>query len=157
MEVTVKKMNRFLMFKLPSAYLCGVKLKELDSFRAIVTVTHKWINKNPFQSMYFAVQSMAAELTTGAIVIKKIKESGNNISMLVTNHTGRFTKKAVGKILDAGGVFHRNASGALSLAYVADGRLLGYTEEHMNAWDCLAGQLLVAEAGGDDTGVAHSE
>jgi hypothetical protein len=98
MEVTVKKMNRFLMFKLPSAYLCGVKLKELDSSRAIVTVTHKWINKNPFQSMYFAVQSMAAELTTGAIVIKKIKESGNNISMLVTNHTGRFTKKAVGKI-----------------------------------------------------------
>jgi len=45
-------------------------------------------------------------------------------------------------------VIHRNASGALSLAYIADGRLLGYTEEHMNAWDCLAGQLLVAEAGG---------
>ena len=50
--------------------------------------------------------------------------------------------------MDAGGVFHRNASGALSLAYVADGRLLGYSEEHMNAWDCLAGQLVVAEAGG---------
>ena len=54
----------------------------------------------------------------------------------------------VSSILNAGGVFHRNASGALSLAYVADGRLLGYTEKHMNAWDCLAGQLLVAEAGG---------
>ncbi len=86
------------MFKLPSAYLCGVKLKELDSSKAVVTVTHKWINQNPFKSMYFAVQSMAAELSTGAIVIKKIKESGNNISMLVTNHSGRFTKKAVGKI-----------------------------------------------------------
>ena len=45
-------------------------------------------------------------------------------------------------------MFHRNASGALSLAYVAAGRLLGYIEEHMNAWDCLAGQLLVSEAGG---------
>ena len=45
-------------------------------------------------------------------------------------------------------MFHRNASGAFSLAYVAYGRLLGYTKEHMNAWDCLAGQLLVAEAGG---------
>ncbi|CAN0558171.1 unnamed protein product [Laminaria digitata] len=45
-------------------------------------------------------------------------------------------------------MFHRNASGALSLAYVAAGRLLGYLEEHMNAWDCLAGQLLIAEAGG---------
>lgn len=51
-------------------------------------------------------------------------------------------------ILDEGGVFHRNASGALSLAYVAAGRLIGYVEEHMNAWDCLAGQLLIAEAGG---------
>ena len=54
----------------------------------------------------------------------------------------------VTKILEEGGVFHRNASGALSLAYVSAGRLLGYAEEHMNAWDCLAGQLLVAEAGG---------
>ncbi len=51
-------------------------------------------------------------------------------------------------ILDAGGVFFRNASGALSIAYVAAGRLLGYAEEHMNAWDCLAAQLVVAEAGG---------
>jgi len=47
-----------------------------------------------------------------------------------------------------GGVFHRNASGALSLAYVASGKLIGYAEDHMNAWDCLAGQLLVHEAGG---------
>ena len=54
----------------------------------------------------------------------------------------------VSALLGTGSVFHRNASGALSLAYVAAGRLLGYSEEHMNAWDCLAGQLLVAEAGG---------
>ncbi|WP_299526181.1 DUF4442 domain-containing protein [uncultured Lutibacter sp.] len=98
MEVTVKNMNRYLMFKLPSAYICGVKLKELDKAKAVVCVKYKWINQNPFNSMYFAVQSMAAELTTGAIVIKKIKESGKNISMLVTNHKGAFSKKAVGLI-----------------------------------------------------------
>lgn len=98
MDVTVKKMNRFLMFKLPSAYLCGVKLKELDNSKAVVNVTYRWINQNPFKSMYFAVQSMAAELSTGAIVIKKINKSGAQISMLVTNHNGRFFKKAVGKI-----------------------------------------------------------
>ena len=51
-------------------------------------------------------------------------------------------------IIEHGALYHRNASGALSLAYVAAGRLLGYVEEHMNAWDCLAGQLMVAEAGG---------
>ncbi|PCH49089.1 MAG: thioesterase [Flavobacteriaceae bacterium] len=98
MEVTVKKMNKFLMFKLPAAYLCGVKLKELDTTKAVVKVKFRWINQNPFNSMYFAVQSMAAELTTGAIVIKKIKECGKNISMLVTNHSGAFSKKAVGLI-----------------------------------------------------------
>ena len=47
-----------------------------------------------------------------------------------------------------GGVFYRNASGAAMLAYVAAGRLIGYYEPHMNAWDCIAGLLMVEEAGG---------
>ncbi|WP_442580222.1 inositol monophosphatase family protein [Mesorhizobium sp. ASY16-5R] len=54
----------------------------------------------------------------------------------------------IDRLFDEGGIFYRNASGALMLAYVAAGRLLGYVEEHMNAWDCLAGMLLVEEAGG---------
>lgn len=51
-------------------------------------------------------------------------------------------------LCDEGGIFYRNASGGLMLSYVASGRLIGYIESHMNAWDCLAGQLLIAEAGG---------
>ena len=39
-------------------------------------------------------------------------------------------------------------SAALSLARVADGRLDGYAERHLYAWDVLAGLLLVEEAGG---------
>lgn len=54
----------------------------------------------------------------------------------------------ISDIVERGAMYHRNASGALSLAYVAAGRLVGYVEEHMNAWDCLAGQLMIAEAGG---------
>ncbi|WP_298835812.1 inositol monophosphatase family protein [uncultured Roseobacter sp.] len=56
--------------------------------------------------------------------------------------------RLVTALVGQGAMFYRNASGALSLAYVAAGRLLGYSEEHMNAWDCLAGQLIVSEAGG---------
>lgn len=51
-------------------------------------------------------------------------------------------------LMDEGAMFYRNASGALSLVHVAAGRLLGYAEKYMNAWDCLAGQLIVSEAGG---------
>lgn len=54
----------------------------------------------------------------------------------------------ISDLLNAGGVFFRNASGGLMLAYVASGRLIGYVEEHMNAWDCVAGLLLIEEAGG---------
>ncbi|MEZ5872033.1 MAG: inositol monophosphatase family protein [Nitratireductor sp.] len=56
--------------------------------------------------------------------------------------------KAIELIVGGGGVFFRNASGALMLAYVAAGRLLGYIEEHMNSWDCVAGLLMISEAGG---------
>src|SRR3546814_3240957 len=51
-------------------------------------------------------------------------------------------------LLRDGGMFMRNGSGALMLAYVAVGRLVGYFEPHINSWDCLAGLLLVREAGG---------
>ncbi|WP_312525194.1 inositol monophosphatase family protein [Paracoccus sp. (in: a-proteobacteria)] len=51
-------------------------------------------------------------------------------------------------LFEAGSNVRRGASGALGLAYVADGRSDGYAELHMNPWDCLAGLLLVREAGG---------
>lgn len=52
------------------------------------------------------------------------------------------------RLLHSKGMYHRNGSGALSLAYVAAGRLIGYFEPHMNSWDFAAGALLVREAGG---------
>lgn len=51
-------------------------------------------------------------------------------------------------LLDFGFNVRRAGSGALGLAYVADGRNEAYAERHMNAWDCMAGLLLVREAGG---------
>lgn len=51
-------------------------------------------------------------------------------------------------LLNANGLFRRSGSGALDLAYVAAGRLIGFVEPHMNAWDCIAALLLIEEAGG---------
>ncbi len=98
MELTPSKLNFFLFFKLPAAFWCGVRVKQIDPFQCVATVKHRWFNQNPFHSMYFAVQAMAAELTTGALVMYQIKKSGRNISMLVANNKGNFTKKAVGRI-----------------------------------------------------------
>ena len=98
MRITPGKLNSFLMFKLPSAYFCGVRVKEIKDNSCVTTVKYKWINQNPFNSMFWAVQGMAAELSTGALVMMKIKASDKRISMLVANNNGTFTKKAVGWI-----------------------------------------------------------
>jgi myo-inositol-1(or 4)-monophosphatase len=81
--------------------------------------------------------SAASDLTAGSV--------GTGFS---NRREPRHVARLIDLILAEGGVFYRNASGALMLAYVAAGRLLAYAEEHMNAWDCLAGLLLVEEAGG---------
>ncbi len=48
--------------------------------------------------MYWAVQGMAAELSTGAMVNAQIRGRGKDISMLVANNKANFSKKATGKI-----------------------------------------------------------
>ena len=98
MEFTPLKLNIFLFFKLPSAFWSGVRVKSISKEQCVVTVKHRWFNQNPFKSMYFAVQAMAAELTTGALVMMQIKKSGKKISMLVANNNSNFSKKATGRI-----------------------------------------------------------
>lgn len=98
MKISVSSLNKFLFFKLPSAFLCGVRVKQIDDNKCVVTVKHRWINQNPFNSMYFAVQAMAAELSTGALVMLEIQKSGKKISMLVANNKSNFSKKATGRI-----------------------------------------------------------
>lgn len=90
------KFRFFLLYKLPIAFLAGLRLVRIDDDSAEVRVKHKWINQNPFKSMYFAVQAMAAEISTGLLVFRRIEQSGKNISMLVTNQEAVFTKKATG-------------------------------------------------------------
>lgn len=99
MEFTPSKINAFLFLKLPAAFWCGVRVKSISKEKCITTVKHRWFNQNPFKSMYFAVQAMAAELTTGGLVMMQIKMSGRKISMLVANTNSNFSKKATGRII----------------------------------------------------------
>ena len=95
---SVFKINLFTFFKLPSAWWCGVRLKSIDKKSTVVTVKHRWFNQNPFNSMFWAVQGMAAEFTTGILVSTAIRASGHKISMLVQNNNANFSKKATGRI-----------------------------------------------------------
>jgi hypothetical protein len=48
--------------------------------------------------MFWAVQGMAAELSTGMLLTNSIQNSNANISMLLVSNKSSFHKKAVGKI-----------------------------------------------------------
>jgi len=95
---TPSKINRWMLFKLPAAWLSGVRLSLINDSRCEVKVKYKWINQNPYRSMFWAVQGMAAELTTGMLLTNSIQNSKANISMLLVSNKSNFHKKAVGKI-----------------------------------------------------------
>jgi hypothetical protein len=99
MKITPKKVNLFMLLKLPLAYLGGVRVKTLSDEEATVKISHKWMNQNPFQSMFWAAQGMAAEMSTGVLVMKAIEDAKEKVSMLVTHQEANFYKKATGKII----------------------------------------------------------
>lgn len=99
MGLSPKKINTFLLFKLPLAYIAGVRVLSIKSNEVIVRVKHRWINQNPFKSMFWAAQGMAAELSTGVLVMQAIEQSKERVSMLVTQQQAYFYKKATGKIM----------------------------------------------------------
>ena len=98
MKYTPNQINKWMLFKLPAAWLTGVRISSISDTKCEVKVRFKWINQNPYRSMFWAVQGMAAELTTGMLLTKSIQESNTNISMLLIGNKSNFYKKAVGRI-----------------------------------------------------------
>ena len=92
------KYNFFLFKDLPSAWLCGVRVKDLNDKKCVISVRHNWFNSNPFRSLYWAVQGMASELATGLAIIDFANKNKLKISMLVISNESKFLKKAKGLI-----------------------------------------------------------
>ena len=99
MRITPKKVNVFMLLKLPLAYLGGVRVKTVSEEQSTVEIRYKWMNQNPFKSMFWAAQGMAAEMSTGVLVMKAIEKSKEKVSMLVTHQEANFFKKATGTII----------------------------------------------------------
>lgn len=99
MRLSPSRIQLFLFFRLPAAFWCGVRVHAIDAFQCTTTVKHRWFNQNPFRSLYFAVQAMAGELSTGALVMQAIQQRGASVSMLVAANHCFFLKKATGRIL----------------------------------------------------------
>jgi len=92
--------QRFYYFKsLPMVLISGVRLIRLDEEKSVTEVPFRWINKNPFKSIYFAVQSMAAELSTAAPVIMALKAVDADVAFIIVELKAEFIKKAQSRVV----------------------------------------------------------
>ncbi|MGH6761801.1 MAG: inositol monophosphatase family protein [Phyllobacterium sp.] len=100
--------------------------------------------------LFAAASGHGANLNGKSLKLDAVRTIRNGVTGIGANHHVKpaTVAKLVEDLLTEGGNFIRNGSGALMLAYVAAGRLVGYYEPYMHAWDCLAGYCLVTEAGG---------
>mgnify|MGYP000026169060 FL=1 len=89
----------FLLSKLPAAFFAGLSIQEFTTTKSVVRVKHSWFTQNPFRSMYFAVEAMAAEMASGMLVFGQVYKRQPAISMLVVKMEVDFVKKATGVIL----------------------------------------------------------
>lgn len=64
-----------------------------------VRVKLSWFNQNPFRSMYFAVEAMAAEISCGMLALGQVYKRQPAVSMLVEKLEAKFVKKATGVII----------------------------------------------------------
>ncbi len=91
------KFRLFLFAKLPAAYFAGVRVREIDEKKCVVTVPYKWLSQNPFRSTYFACLSMAAEMSTGSLAMAHLFRIDPPVSMLVVKVGSEYFKKATAR------------------------------------------------------------
>ena len=87
-------MRAFLLTKLPLGFMAGLRVAHVDTESCRTTVPYGWRTQNPFRSTYFAAQSMAAELSTGAPAMLAVEMAPASVAMLITGLEASFGKKA---------------------------------------------------------------
>ncbi len=100
--------------------------------------------------MFTGVHDCGAWLDDTSLSLSPDTRLTNSLTGIGASHrtTPGHIASVISELMARGGMYYRNGSGALMLAAVAAGRLGAYYEPHMHPWDCLAGLLLVREAGG---------
>jgi len=86
----------YLWARLPLAACAGLSLRRLDETACTVALPGGWRTQNPFRSMYFAAQAMAAEMSTGAPAMMLAEGASASVSMLVREVRGVFTRRIEG-------------------------------------------------------------
>ncbi len=87
-------MRLFMLKSLPMGLLAGLRIRQADETMTQVSVPFKYLNKNPFRSIYFAVQSMAAEMSTAVACLLAVEGHQPSVAYIIVDLKAQFYKKA---------------------------------------------------------------
>ena len=92
----------YFLFNVPMGWFSGMRITEISEKKCITYLPfqwyYRWQNKNPYKSMYFAVQSMGAELSTASLATLATKGYSESIALIVTEMSSKYFKKATGNL-----------------------------------------------------------
>lgn len=92
------KLKLYFLRNLPMAFLAGLRIVSYNSNQATVSLPYKYLTKNPFRSIYFACQAMAAEFSTAVLCLQELARHEADVSLIVVHVEGTFTQKAEGRV-----------------------------------------------------------
>ena len=92
------RLRLFFLFNLPMALLAGLRVESANEGGATVSLPYRYLTKNPFRSIYFACQAMAAEFSTAIALLSAMQRSDADFKLIVTQVEGQFQKKAKERI-----------------------------------------------------------
>lgn len=141
--------------------ICNFTLAKAEGGKTQIGVVFDFLNGN----LYYAEKGKGAFKNGERIRVSErpFKESVISFAPLRDANRGkgvndkslvRALRAGMDQITDESGRFHREfQSGALELAWVAEGKLDGYASAWTSPWDLSAGVLLVRESGGIATNI----
>jgi len=88
------RLKLYFLKSLPMAFLAGLRVVSYDANHASVSLPFKYWTKNPFRSIYFACQAMAAEFSTAILFLQELATHEADVSLLVIQLESTFLKKA---------------------------------------------------------------
>ena len=100
LESELKGLRRRMRFRLftalsmPAAAFVGLGINRIDKTTCVTSLPGGWRTQNPFRTMYWAVQGMGAELSTGAAPFALSRSMPEKLRMFVVGVESTFTKRA---------------------------------------------------------------
>ena len=86
----------YLIRHLPMGFFSGMRIERIDDKACTVRIRHRWIVKNPFKSMFWAVMGMGAEMSTGALLLTLTRDHPQPVRFILTAQSAQFYSKARG-------------------------------------------------------------